>query len=282
MHLIMIAIAIAIALLLRVSSGQSQGNWSQRWHKALFSFLFPPLILLMTALAVLCMGTQGQMLGIQASWLGYCLVLGFIAIASVTGIKLAYQGWQSCQAIERYPEETIAGKAVKILDTDLPYSAQIGFWRPKLIVSRGLLETLDSIHLEAVFAHEQAHYDCRDTFWFFWLGWLRSFTSWLPNTEYWWQELLLLREVRADRKASDRVDGLVLAESLLMVVRAPLRASESFCATFHGALSGDRLTERIDAVLAMDESPVASRWWCWSWLLLVLLPWMTIPLHYCC
>jgi Zn-dependent protease with chaperone function len=49
-------------------------------------------------------------------------------------------------------------------------------------------------------AHEQAHAHYRDTFWFFWLNVL---TSWLPHTEALWQEILFLREIRADEKAKE-------------------------------------------------------------------------------
>jgi Zn-dependent protease with chaperone function len=93
------------------------------------------------------------------------------------------------------------GEHSRVLDNPIPFSALIGFWQPELIVSQGLLNTLDQDHLEAVFKHEQGHYYYRDTFWFFWLGWVRSISAWLPNTEALWQELLLLREMRADRWA---------------------------------------------------------------------------------
>ena len=38
----------------------------------------------------------------------------------------------------------------RIVEIDLPYSAQIGFWNPELIISSGLLKSLDLNHLKAV------------------------------------------------------------------------------------------------------------------------------------
>ncbi|NET89293.1 MAG: M56 family metallopeptidase [Kamptonema sp. SIO1D9] len=187
--------------------------------------------------------------------------------------------WHSCQGLRSYSQLEVAGKIAHILDTNFPYSAQIGFWHSDLVVSKGLLQTLDKAHLQAVLAHEQAHDYYRDTFWFFWLGWLRFCTSWLPNTEALWQELLLLREMRADRQAAERVDPLLLAESLLEVAKAPLQFSDSFSVAFSCATPPNRLAERIDALLTNSESPSSANFWSWSWMLFALIPLFTVPFH---
>lgn len=285
MHTLMILTALAIAWCLRLIPLRSTGNWQKRWQQALFFFLFPPLLLLMTAIAVSCMGYQGMMLGWQASWFGYIVAVSFTIVAGILLVKLFYRAWQSQQQISTYPQRAIAGKIARIIDIDFPYSAQIGLWQPQLVISQGLLKVLDRDRLQAVLAHEQAHYNYRDTFWFFWLGWLRSLVAWLPNTEALWQELLLLRELRADRQAVREVDPLLLAESLLVVAQqvsqsSPLNTSASFCAALNDVTSYNRLEERINLILAQDYSYSRDRWWSWSWLVLVLLPLVTVPLHY--
>lgn len=280
MHLIMIAIALAIAWGVRFSWSRPTKPWTQRWQHALFFFLFPPLLLLATAIAVLCMGTQGKMLGLEAGWLSYALALSSLGVAGISLVKLTYQAWFSCQTVRTYPQKVIAGKSLRVLEIPFPYSAQIGFWKPELVITEGLLATLDSAHLQAVLAHEQAHADYHDTFWFFGLGWLRSWTCWLPNTEALWQELLLLRELRADRQATQSVDALLLAEAILEVARAPLKSPESFCAPLSCVAPPNRLQERIEALLNQPDwpsSPVLA--WNWSWILLAFLPLVTVPLH---
>jgi Zn-dependent protease with chaperone function len=279
MHLMMILTALSSAWLLRSRWSKLTGNWTERWQQALFFFLLPPLLLLMTALAVLCMGSQGQMIGLHTDGYSYCLVLGCVGLTVGFGLKLAIEGWHSLRKIRTYPQIELEGKLTRLLDNSLPYSAQIGFWQPELVVSQGLLETLKPEHLQAVLIHEQAHYYYRDTFWFFWLGWLRRITAWLPNTEALWQELLILRELRADRWAVSRVDALLLAESLLMVVSTPIMASESFSAAFSHATPLNRLQERIEALLAEPDSPTYSSLWTWSWVLLTLLPFLAVPFH---
>lgn len=279
MHLIMIVAVLSLAWLLRCRYSKPTGNWAQRWQQTLFLFLLPPLLLLMTALAVLCMGPQGQMIGLHTDMFSYGLVVGGVSLAIGFALKLANLGWQSLQKIRTYPKIDLDGQSARLLDTSTLFSAQIGFWQPELVVSQGLLDTLKPEHLQAVLTHEQAHYYYRDTFWFFWLGWLRQITAWLPNTEALWQELLLLRELRADRWAAGRVDALLLAESLLIVVSTPMIASESFCAAFSRATPHNRLQERIEALLGEPESSTPSSISTWIWLVFALLPLVTVPFH---
>jgi hypothetical protein len=219
------------------------------------------------------------MLGVKAGSVG-CFISGsWILFASGCLLKLAVQGDRSIRQLRNYPQQVIGQTIARILEFDLPYSAQIGFWKSELLISRGLLTALDGEHLAAVIAHEQAHVKYRDTFWFFWLGWIRSFSFWLPNTEVLWQELLLLRELRADRQAAESVDFLLLAESLLTVAKAPLE-SPIWCVSLNDAQIGDRLAERIDSLLNQTEPVPGDRWYNWSWLCLLLMPLLTIPLHY--
>lgn len=222
------------------------------------------------------------MIGFSAGWFSYLLAISFLGLAGVKCIQLGWQGWRSLRQARTYPPLVFKDTLGRVIDTPVPFAALIGFWQPELVVSQGLLNTLaTSAHVDAVIAHEQAHYYYRDTFWFFWLGWLRSCTAWLPNTEALWQELLSVRELRADRWAAQRVDPLLLAESLLMVVSAPSSMpSESFCAAFSSVAPQNRLEERIEALLAEPESPQKIRpRWSWTWFLLTFLPLAAVPFH---
>ena len=280
MHLTMILAALGLAWFIRLVCLEATGSWSDRYSRTLLLFLFPPLLLIMTGLAVLCMGPQGQMIGLRAGWFSYLLTLCFLGFAGVKCLKLAWLGWRSVLCARTYPPLDLRGKRGRVLDTTVLFSALIGFWQPELVVSQGLLDTLDNAHLDAVIAHEQAHYYYRDTFWFFWLGWVRDCTAWLPNTESLWQELLILREVRADHWAAQQVDPLLLAESLLRVVSdASLMPSASFCAAFSSVAQKNRLGERIEALLAEPEATPPPSLWSWTCLLLAFLPLAAIPFH---
>lgn len=280
MHFVAILTVVAAAWLIRDRFKLSAKKWSERWYQALFLFLFPPLLLITTAAAVLYMGCHGAMLGVKAGSFGCLVAATLLIFSSCCLFKLAYQSDRALRRLNNCSQHTVGQTTARILETEIPYSARIGFWDSQLIVSTGLIAVLDEVHLAAVIAHEQAHHHYRDTFWFFWLGWIRLFTCWLPQTELLWQELLLLRELRADRKAAETVDFLLLAESLLTVAKSPLESTPNCYVGLNDFRLGDRLNERIDSLLSSGESVPASRWYDWSWLCLVLLPLLTIPLHY--
>ena len=280
MHLLMIITAITIACYLRYSGNITASNWHLRWHKTLFLFLFPPLLIFMTVTAVLCMGTQGKMSGMYTGSFSYLLAVIFLSLFNILGLKLAFQGWKSIKSARECPQININGTPVRLLQTKALFACQMGFWQPELVVSQGLIENLSPSHLESVLAHEQGHYQYRDTFWFFWLGWIKSCTAWLPNTETLWQELLMLRELRADSYAASQVDPLTLAESLLLVVNQQHIISEVCCAAL-GSSKVDRLEQRIDALLTTPE-PNLEQSFQFQYLpifLLAFLPLVTVMFH---
>ncbi len=286
-HFVMIFGSLCLAWGLRYiwqnRDDADQLNWSQRWQKTLVCFVLPPLLVVMTAIAVLCMGTDGQMIGFQAGRLSYAIALIFLIYSVVRSIQLALNGWHSLQKLKNLvvhlPSDNLITEPVKLLNMPMLFAAQIGFWRSQLFISQGLLDQLDRDHLEAVLLHERAHAHYHDTFWFFWLGCLRQVMSWLPNTQILWEELLLLRELRADRWAAQYTDGLVLAESLLAMVSSNMQP-ETFAAAFGATSGSDRLEERIDFLLANPQPLPQFSWRSLFWIGFSLLPLALLPLHY--
>ena len=281
MHGSMLLLALTIAIGLR----WFLPSYQRRWQITLFFFLFPPLLLLMTVISVVCMGYRGQMLGYNSSLISYFSAIIWLVFALFCLIKLSYQTWQTHRDFSSYPLKKITTQKARVLAVDFPYSARVGFWKSELIVTQGLLNLLDQEHLQAVLAHEQAHQEYHDTFWFFWLGWLRSMSSWLPNSENLWSELVFLRELRADKYASGQVDYLLLAESLLLVAEkvnqvAEINFSDSCCVALNDHSLNNRLLERIDA-LVESENPELPRFNYQVWLLLSLslAPFLLLPLH---
>lgn len=283
MHLLMIVVALILAWSIRLYTPLSHIPWTTRWQRSLFCFVFSPLLLLMTAIAVMVMGCHGKMLGWQSGWYSYLFAISFLLFTTTSIIKLAFQGWQSIQIANKYPQKTVEGKTIRLLDTSFPYSAQVGFWNSKLVISQGLLDTLDKDHLSAVVAHEEAHTQYRDTFWFFILGWLGYISPWLPNTDELWQDLLLLREIRADRRASQQVDPLLIAESLVIITQKIHIISGNITTgvmevAFHDKAISSRINERIDALLSESKNPINTSWKL-SYISLTLAPLILIPFH---
>ncbi|MEB3279849.1 MAG: M56 family metallopeptidase [Lyngbya sp.] len=285
MHLILILVSLGFAMSWRRVGFPASGTWAQRWQRALIGLILPPLMLLMSAIAVIWMGPQGRMLGQPTGWLGYGLAWGLWAWTLILGLSLAVQGWRSVNRVRHCSQIVVQGINVRLLENPVLFCAQIGFWHPELVVSQGLLQTLTPDQQKAVFIHEQAHNYYKDTFWFFGLGWCRRLTAWLPGTEALWQELLLLRELRADRWAAQQIDPLLLAESLLLMVRQPVAVSEDCSAAFSCVAPANRFTERIETLLNDSptvESHPTSLYWHWSWVIFGFLPLISVPFHHSC
>jgi Zn-dependent protease with chaperone function len=276
MHLLMILATITIAYSLRYLGKIPPGNWQLRWQKTLFLFLFPPLLIFMTANAVICMGNQGKMGGMDTDFWSYLLALILLVLFQTLAIKLAYQGWKTLKSAREYPHLHLASQQIRLMPTSALFAGQIGFWQPELVISQGLLQTLSPEHLESVIAHEQGHYHYRDTFWFFWLGVVRSCTNWLPNTDVLWQELLMLREIRADNYATLQVDPILLAESLLLVVSNNHVNPDICCAALGTSY---RLEQRIEALLTPSEPIIENKLQSWHIFLLAFLPLLTVIFH---
>jgi Zn-dependent protease with chaperone function len=293
LHLLMVVGSLGLAIGLRWHwRRQSAQSWRSRWNSTLITFALPPLVLLTTAIALLWMGpichmAQHLLIHGWSGQLTYGWSWGYCAILLLLALQLMTDGGRSMWRLRQYPKMTLnvhrsgdtAVPTARLIPATAPFIAQVGLWQPQLVVSQGLLDRLAPAHLAAVLAHEAAHRYYADTVWFAGLGLLRRISGWLPQTAALWEELLLLRELRADRWAAQRVDPLLLAEALFTVVSAPL--SMEFGVAFNEAMVHDRLSERVDALLAVPFADEATGWqfrlWAWG---LVLLPLLTIVFHH--
>jgi hypothetical protein len=257
-------------------------TWIDRWYRTLGLLLLPPLLLFTTAIAIVLMGPHGKMILVWEDWIGHYLSLLFLGFAAAYLLKLVTDSRILLDRVRTHSIDIIDDHSVRILDSIVPYSAQIGFWQPELVLTQGLLDLLSPEHLKAVFAHEQAHVYYRDTFWFFWLGWIRQVTQWLPQTEALWQELLMLREIRADRWASQQTDGILVAEALIKIVQFTPDLNDFCTANFNHVTTIERLEQRIEALSSGGEVEVAqsSYWQFYLSLLMPILPLLTLPLHH--
>lgn len=273
MHLMMLMAALGIALALRLLP--MRGDWSVRLSGAFVRFLLPPLLLTTTAIAIVWMGPHGGGFASWDGWLADRLAWGWLGVLVGAGLPLIAEARHSIQTVRSCPRLCLVMGPVRLLDIPEAFIAQVGFWQPELVASRGLLERFSPQHLEAILAHEAAHRHYRDTFCFFWLGWLRRASFWLPATEALWQELLALRELRADRWAARRVDHLLLVEALVEMA-IPDQATTPLTAA--AVPSSERLSERIEALLSPQPAVVA-RPWIWLALVALLVPLAIVPFH---
>ena len=290
MHGLLFTFAVASAVVLRMlwhwslndrSDSHDRGSWNQRWIGAMFSFVLPPLLLLTSAMALLWMGPEGMGISPLEGMGTYGASAGFLIAAIAIGFELVSSARVSIRQLRRYPMQVWdeLGLRARLLPLDVPFIAQVGLWNPEIVMSRGLLTQLDEDHLKAVIAHEQAHAKYHDTFWFFCFGGLRRLTSWLPKTDALWQELLMLRELRADRVAIQQTDPLLLAEALVLLVRSPME-HQDWAATLNPEMPRDRFEERIDAILDAEPLMPIPGWQMSAIVLAGLLPLLMVPFHH--
>lgn len=250
MHIVMVIGAIAIAVVLRYIEIPAALPWPQRWIRTLGAFTLPPLLLLTTAVAIALMGPHGMMLGMTVGGAGYGVSVLLLIGALAWLVVLMVQGILAKREAQTYPLVTLDTVQARLLKTPHCFAGHVGLWPSELVISEGLLERLNAAQLQGVLAHEQAHHYYQDTLWFWVLGWLRRLTRWLPRTESLWQDLLLLRELRADHWAATQVDPLTLAEALLVVVRLPFILPAAQVVPLHDHPT--RVETRINALLAAD------------------------------
>lgn len=265
-------------------------SWQIRWANALSAFCLPPLMIVLAAGAVLAMGHHGTMMGQSVSPVGCWVSLGVLAMA-VGGVAYALGRAARTQGhLRQYPVITLpTGELARCLPIPLPLAAQVGLGRSSLLVSQGWLEQLTAAEQQATIAHEQAHAHYRDPLCFLGLGVIRRFSGWLPNTEALWAELLLLRELRADRRAAATSDPLLLAELLVKLARQLTLALPpptpdadlELWVGFNDALSPSRLEQRVNALLEPHphEATTALGLGQLVWLLVTVLPLATTWLH---
>ncbi len=288
MHGSLLLLTGLIAVVWRWQWQSTAGPWAARWQSALIAFCLPPLMVMLAAGAVLSMGHHGTMMGWSVSPLSCWVSLGALGFASGVVAHTLVRAAATHLRLRQYRTVTLpTGGHARCLETDLPVAAQVGLWRSSLLVSRGWLEHLTLAEQQAMVAHEQAHADYRDPLWFLGLGMIRRFSSWLPNTQALWEELLLLREIRADQRAARTSDPLLLVELLVKLSRQMTLATHRYssnlepCVGFNESLSLSRLEQRVNALLepgsvAEPAVPGPGRL---MWLMVTLLPLTATWLH---
>lgn len=153
----------------------------------------------------------------------------------------------------------LAGK-VLLIEDPTPVSYTIGFFRPRVVVSSGLLATLDEDEVQAVLAHEEGHIVARDNLITLVAQTVAMTFAPLPGIRFAYARLRRAQEHAADEFARVRTgDGLLVASSLNKFARTLLRSPKAVPTSpvMAFAESGD-VGERIRGLLA-DSVVVTSK-----------------------
>jgi beta-lactamase regulating signal transducer with metallopeptidase domain len=141
-----------------------------------------------------------------------------------------------------------AALGVRILPTEQPLCALLGVVRPSIVLSRGLMSSVDPGELRAILEHERAHADRRDTLWAL-MARLCSVSMLPSRRRELLAELALAAEQSSDERAASVVgDRLAMAEVILKVERLVQDAPARF-GVLAASFSGIGVIERVTALL---------------------------------
>lgn len=122
-----------------------------------------------------------------------------------------------------------------IIRSEAPVALTMGFLKPRIVLSTGMLDILSHSELEAVLRHEEFHMRSRDP--------LRSLLTMTASKVFWYIPILswlhrmdgISREILADRHAIERTGSMEgLGSALLKLARRPgsMRAASFAHASF--------------------------------------------------
>lgn len=290
MHFLVMITAVILAYLIRIISQHPHFKKQKSWSLSLFFFITPVLLVLMSSVAIVTMGYQGQMWGIEATLISYILAWCCLGYGVINLFTYYLEIKKISIRVNQLAEENVLGNQAKVLNTSFPYAGLMGFYQGEkksltdffqshLVLSKGLINLLSQEHLQAVITHEKAHQKHKDPLIFFCLSYCKNITFWLPNNEKLWNDLILLRELRADNTASKSVDFLLLAESLLMMTQEAMEQPSPMDYDFICTFMDNRLNERIEALINQDNSAHYINWYQLSWMMVVFIPFIIIPFH---
>ncbi|GAB4250785.1 MAG: hypothetical protein Kow00122_08380 [Thermoleophilia bacterium] len=141
---------------------------------------------------------------------------------------------------------------VFVVEDPAPVSFVIGFLRPRVIVSTGLLAALDPVEVEAVLAHEEGHVASRDNLMILVAQTVAMTFALVPGSRLAFARLRRAQEIAADAYARAQTgDGLVVASSLQKFARS-LFAPVARPALSAGFADEGHVTERIRGLLVEE------------------------------
>jgi len=150
-------------------------------------------------------------------------------------------------------------------------SYTIGFLRPHVVISDGLLETLDVDEIQAVLSHEEGHLAGRDNLLILVARTLAHAFVLVPGVRFSYGRLRRAQELAADSYARRTTgDPLVVASSLQKFARRLDVSGSGSLVTASFADEG-HVIERIHGLLGEESSYAWRRWFAGAALLLALV-----------
>jgi Zn-dependent protease with chaperone function len=164
----------------------------------------------------------------------------------------------------------LEGRVIVVRERRL-VSYTIGFLRPRVVISDGLLDTLDAAEIQAVLCHEECHVAGRDNLLILVARTLAHAFALVPGVGFSYARLRRALELAADSYARRTTgDPLVVASSLQKFARR-LTVSGSDPLVAASFADEGHVVERIQGLLGEEPAYRWRRWFAGAALLLVLV-----------
>jgi Zn-dependent protease with chaperone function len=164
-------------------------------------------------------------------------VVAASAVLAVTGgLRVAWPAARGHRALRRLlsstarplpaPLRAVAeplgiAERVDVVATGEAFAVTHGLLRPRILLSTGLIDTLDEAELTAVLVHERHHLLARDPLRLLCARLLAGYGWYLPLLRWWTQRQALRRELAADRAATTSAGVAAVAGALLKLADLP-------------------------------------------------------------
>lgn len=186
-------------------------------------------------------------------WLG----LGLAAIAAAGLIGYLSQGLlRGVRMRRQFDALSMRQPGYRLLDSLEPVVFTLGWWRPRVFISKGLLAHCSSDEVNIILEHEEAHQRRRDNLR---LLLIRVFCMFLPHRarDRVVHDMQLLCEQSCDFAAADHHGSVSVAETIVHVGRILRRAAAPAPAS---AFDGSDLHDRVRALLGLESRKLLSAW----------------------
>ncbi len=216
--------------------------------------------------------------GSAAGWVVAAALGALLMVPAATQVAALLRARHAARALRSVARLRGGSERAGLVECARPFAATVGFLRPHVVVSSGLLRGLDPAERRAVLAHERAHARRLDNLRRLVTGFLGVVLP--PGTRrLLLADLALACEEACDHEASAAVgDPLVVASA---IVRAERLAGAPSVAPWASAFGESDVTARVEALLApvtpAPRNAPSRRLW------LVLLPAAAVlagPLHH--
>ncbi|NOV02545.1 M56 family metallopeptidase [Paenibacillus planticolens] len=173
-------------------------------------------------------------------------------------VRQAFQAAKAKKLVEKHQNDQLALQyrgihrldehQLRIMSIKTPTAMTIGFWKPQIILSTGLLNMLEPGELQAVIEHEKSHMKHRDPLAVFLLSVISKAFWYIPLFAWLAEKYPIMIELRADKYAIGQMNQSAdLGSALLKLLKQ--QAPTQHLSLSHASFAETSMNVRIQHIL---------------------------------